>query len=448
MIVLKKPFFLIFIADFLITIAYLFNDRIGMIMMLLVICILIFRKKQSFLENILMILIISVPTSYIGFAGKNQHQTFSWFTLTTFILLVYLLRNYLSGKCKISRSILLTLTFVLSAIFINCFFEINILNAIFEWFQICLMLIPLCIVFDQKDYLKTQLFEKNVETMISVINAVILASAFGVFSQYCFHYYLHITVGNWTFYPNRVVIDVLIKGYSVLSVILSCGIAINLRRFCDNYKIKYVFFAMICLIGIVLNSSRAGIVVALIISPLIVLPSIIKSRRNFVVGMFLFPVLLFIASVMISIQLQARDTRYLFDDNGRFETYIYAKNLLLAGIKPFLFGSGLSLENYSMIIPHNFILELAVDTGILVTSVVVVMVYKLLKYVKQYKYRHIVYCIFLGSMMITNFQANYYAVIFIIIAVLYANITESSTTNKLRKRCLNPNICEAHHSLR
>jgi hypothetical protein len=103
-----------------------------------------------------------------------------------------------------------------------------------------------------------------------------------------------------------------------------------------------------------------------------------------------------------------------------------------------MFGTGLSLDNYSEIIPHNFVLELFVSTGLIVGGIVMYMIISLLRYINAYEYKYIIWGVFLGSMFITNFQGNGFAIVFIIIAIVSVEMMrkEKSGPVILRNRYL------------
>jgi hypothetical protein len=259
--------------------------------------------------------------------------------------------------------------------------------------------------------------------MIYVINAVIIATAFATITQYILYYSLGIVVGIWTFYPTRNVADLLFSGYSVLSLFLSVGFIINIKKFYEESKLRYILGSLICLIAITVNSARTGMAVSLIIYIYIYLTHFFKSKKNLMISITTAPFLLAIIIFLTARQLNNRSTVSLFDENGRFETYSYGFSLLSGSIRGFLFGSGLSLDNYTETVPHNFFFELVVNTGVLAGGALICMLALLLRYINSYEYKYIIWGILIGSMFITNFQGNGFATVLIIIAILSTELS-------------------------
>jgi hypothetical protein len=419
---------LFFLVELSALVSYLFSGTLGLCLSLLAYIVIFTKKDRSFLDKLLVALIFSSPTFNIGFAGQDQHHMFSWCSILLGILIAYLFYNYFHRKVGISGKTLLISASVLGIIFINCFFEINPQNALFEWIQICSMFLPLILVYDQKKYLATKI-SLTQNGLVQFINFSILATALAMIIQYILYKNLAILVGNWTFYPDRTTVDFLFAGYSVLSLFLSLGIVINIKILCNKFAIIPLVYAGICLLAIVINSSRTGLAIAVVLSLIIIFPQIFKTANRIFIVLLTSPVVFVILNLAIDAQLESRESSSLFDANGRFETYSYGMSMLTRNSMSLLFGSGISLENYTKMIPHNFILETLVNTGIIVTITIVGLLISLLRYINKNEYKYIIWGIFVGSMFITNFPGNTFATIYIVVIILSTN----RTNNDLRK---------------
>jgi hypothetical protein len=190
---------------------------------------------------------------------------------------------------------------------------------------------------------------------------------------------------------------------------------------------------LLCGIGILINSSRTGLVAAAITSAFIIILQFAASKktaRNIMSAVVIALALIALFSTIIDSQLSNRATESLLEENGRLETYIYGFSMFFSSAKSFFIGSGLSLDNYTETIPHNFLLETLVNTGVIVTAAVIVSLVRLLKYINNYENKYIIWCVLIGSMMITNFQGNIFVTIYIIIAILITAKKEGKCTKK------------------
>lgn len=414
---------MIFISELLTIIAYLLNGRIGMSLSIIIYIYILFKKGSTFFEKLIYVLIFSIPTFNIGFAGRGMHHMFSWCSIFMGVLTIYLIYNYLISKTKLSKNILFITVFTLGIILINCFREVNTKGAIIEWIQICLMFIPLILAYDQRDYLISRIsFKNNTDKFLDMINLTILATAVGVIVQYVFYRKLGLRLGNITFYPGRTVYDLLISGASVLSLYLSIGVAINVKKIYTKFRIINLIYILICVVGIVVNSSRTGLVAAIIISILIAMPQMIKNKKSLLITLIMIPVFIFVFQDMVDTLLANRSTSSLFEANGRMGTYKYGFDLLTENMVKFLFGSGLSLDNYSRIIPHNFILETLVTMGTVVSIIIFSLIFIALKYINKNKNKYIIWVILIGSMFITNFQGNTFFTVYMIVMILESRL--------------------------
>lgn len=430
---------MVFIIELSVIIAYLYKDTLGMLISAIVYTYIFLKKGNKFIEKILCALIFSVPTFNIGFMGQKMHHMFSWCSIFVILLTIYLMYNYLSNKVKISKKSLSAILVILGIIFINCFREVNVKNAIIEWLQICLMLIPIIFVYDQRKYLYKMLSQDSEEKFVNLINYTVVATAIGVVMQYILYRKLGIRLGNITFYPGRTVYDLLISGASVLSVYLSVGVAINVKKIYDKFNIINLLYAIICVIGIAVNSARAGLVAAIIIVIIIAIPKIIKTKRNLLMSLILIPILAIAFINMTDTMLASRSTRSLFEANGRIGTYKYGFEVLTNGPKHFFLGAGLSLDNYNQIIPHNFILETLVTTGILVSIPIFILLFKCLKYINNNENKYIIWVILIGSMFITNFQGNTFFTIYMIVLILETTLLKDREEDKINEKSRNFN---------
>ncbi|GHU66975.1 hypothetical protein FACS1894184_06010 [Clostridia bacterium] len=108
----------------------------------------------------------------------------------------------------------------------------------------------------------------------------------------------------------------------------------------------------------------------------------------------------------------------LLNDNGRFSTYINGIEQITSGISRFLFGSGLSSLNYNYMVPHNFVLELWMKAGIIVTVMFIILLYYVYRKTSDPSYKLLFVTSLLGAMLITNISGDFFLTVYAIIGVI------------------------------
>jgi hypothetical protein len=408
----------LFIAELAIIIAYFYNGSYGMLLTLTFVILVFTRKNYTTTEKFILLLIFSVPLSYIEFYGITQQEShiLSWYIIILGFFIVACIRNYFLKITNASRQLVFLLTVVIAMVFLeSIFFSPNLGVALIDFFQFCLILIPIAIVFDQRAYLSKQVSEKCKELFISAILSSILAVAVCNYYQQFIYDQFGIAIGNFIMGGT----SSLIWGRSVQSHLLGIGVIIALTRFCSEYKIRYILFIGLMIGAIVLDGSRTGFFTVLIIAPFIVFYSkiLLKIKTLFlsIVSLTFFVVYL-VSS--ISTQLTSRSTETLLDNNGRFQNYIENWQLFTSTPKAFLLGSGLSKENYSIIVVHNFIFGFFVENGIFVAIIIVCMLFLLVKYLRKSKYTSLAYAVFVGAMVYANLYGSFFANIYIMVVII------------------------------
>jgi len=172
------------ILEVMMIIGYLFNGWIGMGIAILMYGLIWVDKKNTIFERIIISLIFSVPVFQIGFAGQHMHHMFSWTMIFMLVLIGYLLVNIWKKRIKITYPVLVVSSIVAILLVLNVLVNDYKMESIIELIQILLMIVPIVISIEGKEYLKTQINQENKGLYLSYINITILATIIGVLIQY------------------------------------------------------------------------------------------------------------------------------------------------------------------------------------------------------------------------------------------------------------------------
>lgn len=407
----------------IIIISYLINDYLGFACSTLIFIILLSEKKCSLIEKIIDMLIISMPLHSISVFGEKVNHMLSWPIIFLSIITIYNIIVIIKYKIKIPiKIIILSVVSLMLLVISNIRF--NILTGTIEIIQILIMALPILTTFICKDKLKTR--TQFINGLLKKIEEIVLATAIGVVFQFALYKIFDTVTGNITIFPNREVYDLFFKAYSVLSVYLGIGIVIKVIKMIKKISIVDVIEVLLILAAIVINSSRTGLLAA-ILTILILVNVKIKGRKRVIIDISIIVMGLITFCILTYTR---NDITNFFNSNSRFETYEYGIKLTLKSLESFLLGNGLDLNNYNEIIPHNSIIETITMCGIPFALLIIYSITKLLSYIKKTDYRFIIYHILISSMFITCFQGNPFTTILIIIAII-SEMTEDKKNENI-----------------
>jgi len=415
------------ILEVMMIIGYLFNGWIGMGIAILMYGLIWVDKKNTIFERIIISLIFSVPVFQIGFAGQHMHHMFSWTMIFMLVLIGYLLVNIWKKRIKITYPVLVVSSIVAILLVLNVLVNDYKMESIIELIQILLMIVPIVISIEGKEYLKTQINQENKGLYLSYINITILATIIGVLIQYIGYKNFDTILGNMTLFVRRTTHDLFFKGYSVLSAYLGIGIVMNVKSIIDKFELRKALFIILCFIGIIINTSRTGLLASIIISALIIVSNIkniknmIKTKNNLIIIIICIIVFILVATYSVIKIAANRQLTKALDDNGRIETYLYGADVMTDSLKNFFIGAGLAKENYLMT-PHNFIFENIMKMGIIVSGILFTMLIKFLKYINDSNndFKYIIWQMLLSCMFITAIFALSFITIYMIMAVIFS----------------------------
>ena len=415
-----------FLAEVLIIVAYLFNPYYGLIASLITYAAIFFNRKYTIIDKIIISLLVSLPTFNISIIGDKLHHVFSWNIIFTMFFIIVSIFIYKNNKTKHDKKTLFIIFAILISSFIHCFFDVSFTSSLIEWFQCLLVIMPILLAYYNIDYINGNTNKK--EEYIDILNNIILATACCVIFQCILYYKFNILVGNWTFYPGRVSIDLLFKGASVLSLFIGISIPINIYKMYNSSIFKYVIFLVICIIAILLNSARTGLVAGILCSIPIFIKQSLKNKKTLFISMTSVGAGALVLKKITDIMLKNRGTANIMSENGRFLTYKNGINQIFSSFSHFMFGSGLSIDNYTFTLPHNLILETIMTYGFINFVLLFILFVKVIKITKDSQYKYMMYVVYVGSMFITNFFGNNFIIIITILLII------DSINNKQKER--------------
>lgn len=412
------------LGELVILISYLANGFVGFIATIIFFGIITINEGKNKEEKILNLLILSLPLHSISILGYKLNHAFSWPILLLSIVLINNIYTILKNKIMIKKGYIIGfLIFCIVLALSN--YRFDIINSTREIGQIMIMCLPILTTFICKEQYTLKLDQGYFKRGLLKIESVIVATAIATIYQFTMYEFGNFNLGEITIFNNRIIYDLIFKAYSVLSLFLSLGVIIvinNIIELIIQRKITFKIFIekaikLLIIVGaIFINTSRTGILAAILTTFIIMcnfLKVMTKKQRKVIIVLFI------IVSVFLIIffSLSRKDMTF-FNDNGRFLTYKNALDFIFESPINFILGCGLYEGNYSHMLPHNFILELMTTSGVIITTISIYLIYKLIRFIKDSKYKFLFYNILIGSMFITCFQGNPFATIIGIFAIL------------------------------
>lgn len=412
------------LGELVILISYLANGFVGFIATIIFFGIITINEGKNKEEKILNLLILSLPLHSISILGEKLNHAFSWPIILLSILLINNIYTILKNKIAIKKGYIIGfLLFCIVLALSN--YRFDFINSTREIGQLMIMCLPILTTFICKEQYTLKLNEGYFKRGLLKIESVIVATAIATIYQFAMYKFGNLNLGEITIFSNRTIYDLIFKGYSVLSLFLSLGVIIVIndiieliieRKIKSKNFIEEVLKLIIIVAAIFINTSRTGILAAIFTTFILMcnfLKVMTKKQRKVTIVLFIIASALLIMFFSLS-----RKDMTFFNDNGRLLTYKNALTFTFESPINFILGCGLYEGNYSHMSPHNFILELMTTSGIIITTTLLYLIYKLITFIKDSKYRYLCYNILIGSMFITSFQGNPFTTIIGIFAIL------------------------------
>ena len=425
---------MIMLSELSIIIAYLFDYRIGFLASLLFFTgVCIKNKKEKVKEKLVILLILSSPFFSISILGDRLHHVFSWPIIFLTLLSIIMIFNKqtldnIKSKKKIWAIIILLFIFIMIRNLINS----NFTSGLTDYIQLLLMFFPILLVYTNKQMFNFSDDFKYEFKINKYIISVCVAMALAVFVQYIYHVKFNMIIGEVSIYSGRIIYDLFFKGYSVLSIFLGTGLVMCFIELYRRKSFLNLIDIIIIVTSIGINSSRAGLISGLIVCGVLFLKGINK-RENLLINIIIIVCGVLFIVFGLKMFTTNRGLNNLFADNGRSQNYSEAIKTITNNPTNFFVGIGLVTEGYIYMLPHNFILQYWLTTGLLALIIILFLLYRLLHYLKGSDYFYIILSIVIGCLFITDFHANIFFTVFAIAGIIQSNIVRKKD-NVLRRK--------------
>ncbi|MEJ6554012.1 hypothetical protein PQI51_03115 [Microbacterium esteraromaticum] len=407
--------------------AYLIAPPAGFATVALTLVVVASRRARSRLEKLLTMLLLTLPLYMVPLL-PGLHHFISWTT----ILLLGLTAVSISRLRRLSP---LTLFLMLVIVSFSVLTGLSTDDGSEGWYylaQFLLLVIPPALFYESRDWVASTLDAEAVSRLFSILVFTLLATALGVIAQWQLHSRTGMIVGNISFFLQRVTYDLTVPAYSVLSGLLALGIAIAPTLWRRGRRTMSIVLATVSAFAIVVNSSRTGLVVGLLVVGLSLLfPP--RGARRFVARLALIPVGVlgwWLFDYFSTAANRGSAMQVLLDDNGRFNTFDRAFELLFSGDDTVLTGVGYA--NYPGTPPHNFAVETMASSGLVAAACVGMLAIGLLWYLRGTEWQYAVWSLLAASMFFSGFYAVKAAVV-VAIAMIAFRAAEDKHEEPLRR---------------
>ena len=420
---------ILFVLEILVVNAYMFSGILGFIISLIMFSYIWKNKKYNIFIKLIISLVLSVPIFQISIIGESLPHIFSWFMIFLIILIMYLLINAIKNKVKFSNTSLILVIIALGIVFINSIRGEYYVSNLVKFLQLLLMVVPIFLYYQQRKFFSNYMSDDLKNELEKIINISIVSTAIAIFVEYILYSYFGIRCGNISRFSGRTTYDYLFQGYSVLSIYLGIGVVLNLNILTRKIKIKNIIMILICLVAIVVNSSRTGLISAMAICAIILLLNAFKSFKQLMLSLIIAIIGIGMCFIMMGKILENREGSNILDDNGRVKGYVQSIETSTKSIENLTLGIGLAPQNYEYVQPHNSIIQTILTMGIIVTLIWIICIIRILRYIKGSDFKFVIWHILLSSMFVTGFQEMSFITLYIILSMFL--VQNDANENKL-----------------
>lgn len=382
---------------------------------------LIYKYKKRFFDAIYGSFILSIPMSFYSIYGNNYNEIpLSTYNILFVLFVVY---SFFLNKKK-NIDLVTILGYILIAMLtLNLIRAADIVDAIKDYLNLVSFIIILLISMKLK--VKG---EKNDYINLYIISSFSLAIS--VILQYILYNYYGVIKGKVVIYPNRIAFASIFSDFSFLSLLFAstASLFIKLENIYD--LLLFLLFST----ASVLTSARTGIV-SLVITLIIYLTNKSKGISFWKISFLMISIYLIIQKWLATL----RHSESLFNPTGRIESYAFAFHIIKSNM---IWGVGLGVDAYKkfylMTIPHNMVIQLLVQTGVIVTVIFILFLASILFRIYKSQDLNLFYsliAIVIGAQFIPDiFNSRYFPVLLSIALLPSCNISSEIS------RCLNTNL--------
>lgn len=284
--------------------------------------------------------------------------------------------------------------------------------------QILLFVLPVAVVYSSRTWVVTAIDRDTTLRLLHAISGTVMACGFGVFVQAIIHRSTGVVVGSVSSFADRFSYDLTVNAYSVLSVILAVGLVLGPILVRRGYWAQGLTLAVVSGGAILVNTSRSGLLVGSAVL-LISLAVPVRGVSRILPRLAIIPGAIF-AYWMFSLYSESnRGVADFLDDNGRFKTFEDALAAIGTDPASLLMGKGYNPTAYVGTLPHNFLLETLLSSGMIVLIAVLVLIIGLWRFLAQSEWKYPFYIFLAGGMLFAGFYAVKAAVIVTILMIVF-----------------------------
>lgn len=387
------------IIETIIVLLYLFNINLNFLIVLItkINIFLFLKRKTSIVSALFSILVLSIPTSFINILGGPYGiLPISWFNICFILVFFYFFSKI--HQLKFDSLSLIALMLSIS-LFVSVLISYDIIQALKDYLNFLIMFF---LIFIRTQRLDSKILE---ESFIIVGYSLFIALLLQIYFFVAYGKLL----GKIDLYNMRISFGVTFSDYSFLGLFFA---AISGLSFVRGKKIDFFIFSLASL----LTSARTG-VLALLIS--LILYSLFMEKKSIKLLSKNLLIILFITMFFLNVFKFIREED-ITNPSGRIEGYI-------VGIRYFfnkpIFGIGLGTETYKNFtgysIPHNILIQMLTQTGIVSTVLFIILIYKVtyMTYKKKSKFFLPLIISIVGSFFIPDIMNSRFFPIFLFVAL-------------------------------
>lgn len=421
--------------ELLLIISYLYKQMVFGIIIWCIIVAILYKKRKNRLDLLIKCLIASVPISYLEITCEVGYHIFKIYNFIILLLILYLLNVIHKAHMTVNKSILLASIGILSTQLIRTLFCTDLPSAFIELIQeyITVFTIGLFAIYIINVHKFTNV-HFNVNEWLDLYYYTTVSASLGVIYQFLIYNTSGTRIGYTTIWLGRQVFDLLFTGYSVLTVYIGGGIIIAISKLLKgDTAIFHLFSLTITGFACAINSSRSGLLSAILIVLIMFVVALLKKKTIRYALLYGAPVF-FLMAYLVSFLIRHRQSLQggsLFFANNRDVVAHYAFEQMFNNALYFLFGKGINSPKIEGVSQHNMFLEMWTLNGTIFLLAFVVVVIAIVYKTKNKKERYLLWHILIAHQFISSLFASTF-----IVPILLIVLCSEDEVNKERQKIL------------
>ncbi|MFD4817509.1 O-antigen ligase family protein, partial [Peribacillus butanolivorans] len=318
--------------------------------------------------------------------------------LVSYIVIIFI--NAIYKNYRINIFVFLIVIFSIVFLIIGVFISLDSLESFKNTLNLILFILVILATFLYVDN-NSMIKKEEIDNYINMYISVCISLAIGLFFQYLALYTFNLELGEIFTFSERTIFNLYFIPKSTLSAFVCSGAIILLIRLYKNFKIRNFFVFSLLLFANIINTSRTGLVVLILVFTLYVIMNTKYIFKNYKTFLLIF-ILIFSFVGAAELLLESRTTTDLLDDNGRFDLIINSKDVLKDNLILGIGSSWADLHKHGITMEiHNFVIQYILQMGIIVTISLLALLFYILKKLRYSEYFYVVLYICLAGTFYT-----------------------------------------------